>query len=172
MFASLELLHFNPVSFILTLVIFCTLLIILSQKAWKPILKALDERDETIRGDLDSAKTSREEAEKLMAEQKKALQNMREESKKIREEAVAMAAKHKAELIEAAKAEAASVVQKARSDIESERQAAMEDIKNLAINIGVDLARKLIGKEVSEETHREVISASLSELEDAYRKAS
>lgn len=170
MFESLKLLHFNPVPFLLTFVIFATLLVILSRKAWKPILKALDERDESIRGDLDKAEESRKEAERLMQEQKLAMDNLKAESKKIREEALTIADKQKEELIATAKQEAASLIEKAKSDIEAEKQAAMEEVKQLAVNIGVDLARKLITRELNADSHHEVISASMNEIEDAYRK--
>ena len=78
MFASLELLHFNPVTFLFTLVVFGTLLVVLSKFVWSPVLKALDERDDAIRDDLDAAKVSKEESEKLLADQKEAMNKMRE----------------------------------------------------------------------------------------------
>ena len=82
----------------LTFAIFIGLLIVLSLKVWKPVLKALDERDDSIRDDLDKAEASREEAAKLLEEQKEAMDNLREEAKQIREEAVALAEKQKEEL--------------------------------------------------------------------------
>jgi F-type H+-transporting ATPase subunit b len=166
----LELLHFNPVSFGLTVLIFVTVLIVLSQIAWKPILKALDERDDKIREDLDSAEKSREETAALLEEQKKEMAGMRDEAKKIREEAQAFAERQKAELLQAAKLEAESVLAKARQDIVAEKDRALEDVKKLAVEIGVDLAGKLISKEVSEQDHRQIIDASLTDLETVYKK--
>jgi F-type H+-transporting ATPase subunit b len=99
---ALPLLHFNAVSFLFAFAVFAALLTILGAKVWKPILDALDERDEAIRSDLDQAKLDKEEAEKLLVEQRKAMENLREEAKQIREEAVELAAKQKQELISAA----------------------------------------------------------------------
>jgi len=170
MTGMLELLHFNPVSFGLTIIIFISVLIVLSQVAWKPILKALDERDDKIRGDLDAAEKSRIEASELLEKQKAELAGLKEEAKKIREEALGLAERQKSEILAVAKTEAESILAKARQDLQAEKEKALDEVKKLAVTVGVDLAAKLLRKEIREQEHEELVSASLGELESAYRK--
>jgi len=167
-----DLLHFNPLTFTLTFLVFGSLLIVLSTKVWGPVLKALDERDEAIRADLDQAKIAKEDADKLMAEQEKAMADLREESKKIRDEAIQLAEKQKQELLHSARKEADQVMVNAREEMLREKEAMLEDFKNLAVEIGVDLAKKLIAKELDASAHGELLKASMQEMEEAYRKAS
>jgi len=167
-----DLLHFNPLTFTLAFVVFGTLLIVLSTKVWGPVLKALDDRDDCIRNDLDQAKVAKEEAAKLLQEQREAMRELREEGKRIREEAIQLAEKQKHEMLAVAKREADEVLVKARVELAREKQAMLEDFKNLAVEIGVELARKLISKELDASMHGELLKASLVEMEEAYNKAS
>jgi len=169
---SLSLLHFNPVTTTFALVVFATLLIVLSKFVWGPVLKALDERDNAIRGDLDAAKSSKEESEKLLQEQRVAMASMKEEAKKIREEAIELAEKQKEEIIAAAKQAAENLTLQAKEDLEREKEAAFDQIKDLAVSIGVDLAKKIIVADVDVAKHEALIKDSLSEMESAYKKAS
>lgn len=171
MYDLLPLLHFNPVAFGLTFAVFAVLLIILSKVAWGPILKALDERDQSIRGDLDLAEQARAQAEKLEAQHKQALSELREEARKIREEARDLAAKEREELLKAARAESSQLVEAARQDIGREREQALEDIKGMAVEVGVALARKLLAREIDRDKHDELVRESMSDIERALRKA-
>ena len=168
---ALPLLHFNPVSFLFSFAVFAALLTILGAKVWKPILKALDDRDEAIRSDLDQAKLDKEEAEKLLAEQREAMGQMREEAKKTREEAVALAEKHKQELMSAAQKESELLIEKARVEMKNERERMYEDVKSLAVEVGVGLASKVLSKEIDESAHQEAVQESLAHLKAAYEKA-
>lgn len=166
-----DLLHFNPVTFAIAWVVFGTLMVILSKKVWGPVLKALDDRDQAIREDLDKAKKAKEDADKVMEEQKQAMVELREESKKIRDEAIQLAEKQRQEMLAVAKQDAEQVMAKAREEMIREKEAMLEDFKNLAVDIGVDLAKKLIAKELDASAHSEILKASMQELEEAYKKA-
>jgi F-type H+-transporting ATPase subunit b len=146
-------------------------MVVLSKKVWGPVLKALDERDQAIREDLDKAKKAKEDADKVMEEQKQAMIELREESKKIRDEAIQLAEKQKKEMLIVAKQEAEQVMAKAREEMLREKEAMLEDFKNLAVDVGVELARKLIAKELDASAHSEILKASMQELEDAYKRA-
>jgi F-type H+-transporting ATPase subunit b len=168
---SLELLHFNPLTFCFALAVFATLWVVLSTKVWGPIIKALDDRDDAIRGEMDRANESKAEAEKLLAEQKKAMDQLREEGRQMKEEALALAEKQKAELLAAAQQEAENMAAKARADIQHEKDQMLEEVKGLAVEIGVDLASKILVKEMDKKAHQGAIKESLAHLESAYKKA-
>ena len=167
----LPLLHFNPVTFLFALTVFVSLWLILSAKVWKPVLKALDERDEAIRSDLDQAKLSREEAEKLLHEQRLAMDNLREEARRLKTEAAADAEKQKQQLIHTAQMEAKQIITKTRAELLQEKENMFEDIKKLAVEVGVDLAGKILSRELDASAHKLIIKDALVKLESAYRKA-
>lgn len=167
----LDLIHFNSLTFTLTMVIFFSLLIVLSLKVWKPILKALDDRDDSIRDDLDNAEASRKEAEELLQEQKTAMENLREEAKQIREEAVALAEKQKEELLAAARSDAEKLLANTRAELVREKEAIFEEVKDLAVEVGVELASQILSKEMDASLHKDAIKTSLSKIEDAFGKA-
>jgi F-type H+-transporting ATPase subunit b len=168
---SLELLHFNPLTFCFALAVFSTLWIVLARKVWGPIISALDERDDAIRGEMDRANESKAEAEKLLAEQKKAMDALREEGRQMKEEALALAEKQKTELLAAAQQEAENMAAKARADMQNEKEKMLEEVKELAVEIGVDLASKILAKEMDKKAHQGAIKDSLTQLESAYKKA-
>lgn len=167
----LDLFHFNPLAFSLTLAIFISLLAVLSLKVWKPVLKALDDRDDSIRDDLDKAEASRKEAEELLQEQKAAMDHLREEAKQIREEAVALAEKQREELLAVAKSDAERLLADTRAELVREKEAIFEEVKDLAVDVGVELASKILSKEMDPSSHKEAIKSSLGKIEAAFKKA-
>jgi F-type H+-transporting ATPase subunit b len=169
--SPLPLLHFNHVTFLFAFAVFAALWIILSAKVWKPVLKALDDRDDSIRADLDQAKFNKEETEKLLQEQRLAMENLREEGRRMREEALALAEKQKQELIHAAQKEAEQLLLKTREELAQEKEKMFEDVKTLAIEVGVGLASKILVREMDAAAHKVAIKESLVQLESAYRKA-
>ncbi len=167
----LPLIHINLVNLLLTIVVFATVLLLLAWKAWTPILKALDDRDHKIREDLDEAENARQENKKLLAEQQKVMSELREEARHIREEARSASAKEGEAIMKQARAEAQKIMEKAQLDLNAEKRAAIEELKNVAVNVGLDLARQLIRRELRKEDHVEVINQSLVELDQAYQQA-
>ena len=70
-----------------TIVIFILLLLILKKFAWKPILKAVDDRNNSIKDALSSAEKAKEEMEQLSADNDKILTEARMERDSIIKEA-------------------------------------------------------------------------------------
>jgi F0F1-type ATP synthase membrane subunit b/b' len=55
--------------------------------------------------------------------------------------------------------------------MEQERERAFEDVKSLAVDVGVELASKILSKEMDASAHKAAIKESLTSLEAAYKKA-
>ncbi len=130
---------------------FGIVLFILKKFAWKPILSALDEREESIADSLNSAKQAREEMERLKADNEKIL----EEAKVERDQLIKEAREIKQEIIEEAKSnattEAAKIIEAARVDIENQRMIAVNQMKAEMIELSVEIAEKVLHKELSAE---------------------
>lgn len=132
-----------------TVLVFCALLFILGKFAWKPILKGLAKREQTIAEALGQAEQARSEMASMKAENERILNEAREERNKILRDAKDVSERMKAEAKETAKTEGARMLDEARREIENQKNAAMSEVKSLAADLSVQVAEKILRKELS-----------------------
>ncbi|MDQ3142230.1 MAG: F0F1 ATP synthase subunit B [Bacteroidota bacterium] len=123
--------------------------LIVGKLAFKPILKALNDRSNDIQYSLDSAKRAKEEMAQLKSENERVLAEAREEKMKIIREAKDSANILIGEAKEKAKEEAQRIVVNAKNDIETAKKAALVDVKNQVGAMAVEIAEKVIRKDLS-----------------------
>ena len=144
-----------------TSIIFIVLYLILAKFAWKPIQNALKKRDDDIQYSIDEAKRVSAEMSKLKADNQTMLAEAREESMRIKREAEATANK----MVSEAKAEAKAAQQKiaadAKRDIENMRQAAMVDLKQQVGAMALDVAEKVLRKELKSDAGQQALVKEL-----------
>jgi|TARA_B100000768_G_scaffold176064_1_gene188303 F-type H+-transporting ATPase subunit b len=132
-------------------VIFVLLIFLLKKFAWKPILDAVNEREEGIQNALKSAEKAREEMASLQSDNEETLKKARLERDGLLKEAREI----KQKLIEEAKNdannEAKKIIIQAQETIESEKNAAIVDLKNQVANLSVDIAEKVLKEKFSED---------------------
>lgn len=137
--------------------IFFTVLFILAKFAWKPIVKALEERENVIADALGAAEKAKEEMKALQASNEKMLQEARLERDKMVKEAQATANSIIAEAKEKATEEAERIVYNAKALIETEKNAALSEVKNTAANLSLQIAEKLLKKNLSEDDSQKAL---------------
>lgn len=152
---------------LVVLVSFLILMLLLKKFAWKPVTEMMEKRSETIANDLENAKKASEEASRLATEQETKLAGMQKESAEIMEQAQTNAAKLEKELIEEARASIVHMKKQAKMDIEFERQQALDDAKNEISELSLQIAEKLIGKEINQETHVQLVDEFIERLADS-----
>ena len=130
---------------------FLGLLFILIKFAWKPMLAALEERETSIENSLKAAEQARNEMANLKAENEKLLQEARSERDAILKKAQETSVK----MIEDAKNEASKVaaeqIENAKIVIETEKKAALTEVKNQVAFLTLELAEKLLRKNLSDD---------------------
>ncbi len=119
--------------------------------AFKPIVKALKDRQEDIRNSLDAAKKAREEMSNLKAENERILAEAREEKMLIIKEAKESANLVVSEARDKAKEEAQRLLQQAKTDIENAKMAAMVDVKNEIGVMALQIAEKVIRQQLNDQ---------------------
>ncbi len=128
---------------------FAILIWILAKYAWKPIIKALSERETTIDEALNAAKIAKEEMEKLKFSNEQLLKEAKEERDNILREA----RKIKDNIIEEAKLKAKEegkkIVENAKESIQFEKMAAVTELKNQLGKLSIEIAEKLLKEELS-----------------------
>jgi F-type H+-transporting ATPase subunit b len=145
----------NPGTLFWMLLIFGIVLYILRKFAWKPILNALKDREESIAKALNSAEDAKKEVAGLKADNEKIIAEARQEKSIILKEARDMKDKIIAEAKEKAMQEAAKSIVLAKQQIEAEKTAAINDIKKQVAELSVMIAEKVIRKELSNKSEQE-----------------
>jgi len=143
--------------------VFLLLIFLLRRYAWKPILNAVNEREQSIEGALKAAEKARQEMESLQASNEAILKEAREERERILKEARDMKNNIVAEAKETAAAEADKTVAAAKAAIEAEKAAAVAELKNQAAVLSIEVAEKVLGQELSAENKQ---AAMISKMID------
>jgi F-type H+-transporting ATPase subunit b len=147
-----------------TLVTFLILLALLAKFAFKPIAQALDSRGQKIKQSIDDAEKSRVDAKKLMEDYQKQIADARNEAGKVIEEARQLGERVRKEVVEKANAEASAVAQRAQEEIVRQKEKGIQEMKDTVAALSVQIASKVLEKEVNEATHRQLIDNLIKDL--------
>ena len=158
------LVQVDPGLFIWTILVFLVLLTLLAKFAWKPLLQALEARQNTITKALDDAQKAKVELERLNQESEAIIRRARGEADAIITSSRADAERLKLELRDKAKAEADGIVKNAERQIQLETARALQQIRHEAADLGVAIASKLIQRNITKEDNEKLIDEALRQL--------
>ncbi|HZJ36804.1 MAG TPA: F0F1 ATP synthase subunit B [Gillisia sp.] len=131
------------------LAILIVLIFLLKKFAWKPILDSLNTREEGIKDALDSAEKARKEMQNLNADNEKLLQEARLQRDSMLKEARELKERIVTEASSEAQEKADKIVAQAQITIQNEKNAALADLKNQVAELSIEIAEKVIRKELS-----------------------
>ena len=140
-----------------TAVVFIILLVLLRSLAWKPILSAVKEREQSIEDALNAAKKAKEEMALLNAQNEKIMKEARAERDAILKEAREMKENIINEAKNSATVEANKLIENAKSAIQNEKASAMADIKNQVGQLSIEIAEKILTKELADKSAQEAL---------------
>ena len=132
-----------------TAITFLFLLVILRKFAWKPILGAVQTREEGIKSALESAENARKEMQNLKADNERILNEARAEREAMLKDARDIKVKMIADAKEEAQSQANKMIEQAKAAIESEKKGAMAELRNQVAILSVDIAEKVVRAELS-----------------------
>jgi F-type H+-transporting ATPase subunit b len=132
---------------------------------WEPIMKMLDDRAASIRKDIEQASASREDAEKLKQRYEQAMANARSEANRLRQEKVREGDAEKDKIMGHAREEARRLVEDAQSQISAAVSEAKRELRKEVGSISVEIAARILGREVDQNVHRQMIDDFLRNLE-------
>jgi len=154
----------NPGLVIWTIITFILLLIVLKKFAWKPLIEALQKREETVRSSIERAEQAQREAEKLLEENRKRLAQAEQEGHRILNESRALADKLKEEMIEKANQQARRMIDMAKQEIDRDKEAAILQLRDEVADLAIKAAGKIIDETLDESKHRKLIDSYLKNL--------
>jgi len=146
-----------------TIISFVILLYLLKKFAWTPILKALEDRENGIKNNIEAAKNTRDEAQKLLEDYNRKLAEAQAQAQSLLAGARQDAERVRDELMVKAKEDAVAQVDKARRQIDQERQEAINAIRVEVASMVVLSVEKIIGKTLDPHDHQRLILNSLKE---------
>jgi F-type H+-transporting ATPase subunit b len=145
-----------------TLLAFLIVFFILKKYAWKPILKSLDTREKNIASSLETAERIKAEMAQMQSENEALLAKAREERALLLKEARETRDKIVSEAKEQAKTEASRIVSEAQQAIQQQKMAAITEVKNTVSGLVIDVAEKILRRELSNKPEQEKYIRQLS----------
>ena len=132
-------------------IIFILLIFLLKKFAWKPILDAVNEREEGIKNALLSAEKAKEEMASLQSDNEQTLKKARSERDFLLKEAREIKQQIIDEAKNEAKSEAKKIISQAQETIQNEKNAAIVDLKNQVAGLSIDIAEKVLKEKLSDD---------------------
>ena len=142
-------------------------LVIFKKFLLKPIKQVIADRKAKADSEIADAQKLRTEAEAMKAEYEQNLQNARTEANQIVTAAQKTATARSEELVGEARAQAAALKQKAEADIAQERKKAVNEVKDEIGGIAMEIASKVVEREISEKDHKDLIDEFIKNVGEA-----
>jgi len=155
----------DPGLYIWTILTFLVLVALLAKFAWRPLLEALESRQQSIRKSLDDARQAREELQRVQADSARILNEARAQADSIISATHADASRLRDELRQNAQAEASRLVKNAQGQIELETARAVQTIRKEAVELAVAIAAKLLQHNLTKEDNERLIDDTLRSLD-------
>lgn len=142
-------------------------LVIFKKFLLKPIKQVIADRKAKADSEIADAQKLRTEAEAMKAEYEQNLQNARTEANQIVTAAQKTATARSEEIVGEARAQAAALKQKAEADIVQERKKAVNEVKDEIGGIAMEIASKVVEREISEKDHKDLIDEFIKNVGEA-----
>ncbi|WP_172196355.1 F0F1 ATP synthase subunit B [Saccharibacillus qingshengii] len=151
-------------STVITLIAFIILYLLLNRYAIGPLMSMMEKRRDLVLSQLNEAAATREEASAYVEQQKEALQQARKEAYDIIEQSRQTSGKQADQMIASAKEDAVRLKDEALRDIESEKNKAMAALRSEVGRVSVQIASKLIEKEIDEKSNEGLVDQYLKDV--------
>jgi len=145
-----------------TLVIFILLMLLLKKFAWGPLMGIMQQREDLIKSEIETAENSRLESQKLLDEQRSLLKDARTQAQEIIENAKKQGDVSREEIITTARAESVRMKDAAVQEIANERDKAISAVREEVVALSLLAATKVLEKEISEEDNRQLINETIA----------
>ena len=155
------LVQLDPGLFIWTILTFLLLCFVLAKFAWKPLLKALESRENDIHASIEHAEKAKSELENLNQEAEKIIADARSEAQQIRLDAKTSAEKIKSEIRSQTDNEVKKIKDDANDQIQIEKDKAIAEIRDEVVTLTMSVAEKVIKKNLSIEDNQQLIEKSI-----------
>ena len=151
---------------ILQTIAFLLLMFLLAKFAWKPVLAAIKEREQSIDEALNKAELAKQEMTRLTAQNEELMKEARSERDRILKEAKALKDGIVQEAKATAQAEGTKLIEKAKIEIENQKKAAIAELKSQVSDLSLDIAERVLRNQLKDKsTQQELVANLLKDVE-------
>lgn len=158
-----NILNIEPGSILWTIVSFLIVVWLVGKFGWKPLIQGLKSREDSIRHDLETARTEREKAAGLLADYEQAIAGARKEATDIINKAQEEANRLREHGERETKETTLKMIEKARLDIERESDTAKAELSKHVAQLTARATSRLLGRMIDEKDHARLIDEALKE---------
>ncbi|RZL20627.1 MAG: F0F1 ATP synthase subunit B [Pedobacter sp.] len=151
---EIGLLVWNTIAFLL-------LVFLLGKFAWKPIMKAIHEREQSIDDALNKAELAKQEMARLTSQNQDLMQQARAERDEILKEAKTLKDSILNEAKKQAQVEGAKLIEKAKIEIENQKKVALAEVKGQVSSLSLEIAERVLRTQLDDKTKQEALVANL-----------
>jgi len=159
----------DPGLAIWAIITFLVLLFFLAKFAWRPLLRTLEARRETIRKSLEDAQQARQELEQVTQQSARIIKTAHAEAESIVSKSRVDAETLREEIKQKSREDAEAIMREARRQIETETGRALRQIRSEVADLSVAVASKLIQRNFSKEDNSALIEETLRQMESGPR---
>jgi F-type H+-transporting ATPase subunit b len=159
-----SLLSINPGLIIWTIIIFVILVLLLKKIAWGPLIKALNNREDSIKSSIENAEKQNQEARAILDENKKQLAEASNEARKIVEISRTAGNKLRDDILAKANEDTKKMIEQAKLEIEQKEQSALDNMKEEISNLAIKAAEKIISESLDENKQKKIIDDFLKKI--------
>lgn len=164
---TLDLVSIVPWEIVTQLINLLLLFLLLKHFLFKPVQNILNARQAAIDKSYADADSALNKAEELRDEYEKRISDAKAEANDIVKSATRKAQANGEEIIRDAQTQAAHLMEKADAQIEQEKKKAMNELKDEISGIAVDIASKVVEREIDEKDHEALISEFIKGVGEA-----
>lgn len=147
-----------------TLVIFALFAWVLGKFAWGPLLKIVDEREKSIREQVEAAERAAAEARDTLAKHQELLRDAGREREEILSRALKEAEQARLELVAKARAESEALLKRGQEQMQREREQALGELRSQVADIAVEAASRIVKSSLSDEAQRRLVDEYIQAL--------
>ncbi|RQO72230.1 ATP synthase F0 subunit B [Pedobacter sp. KBW06] len=145
---------------------FLLLMFLLAKFAWKPVLAAIKEREQSIDEALNKAELAKQEMTRLTAQNEELMKSARAERDLILKEAKTLKDSIVNEAKHSAQTEGAKLIEKAKIEIENQKKAALAELKSQVSTLSLDIAERVLRNQLQDKaTQQDLVANLLKDVE-------
>ena len=144
---------------------FAILLFLLIRYVFPPLRDQINKRQREIEGSIDEAQKTRAEAQELLTEYRRQINEARGEARQILDESRKQGEAQRERAKKEAREEADRIIERARTEIDRERETAIRGVRQEVADMVVVATERVLRRSIQRDDHDRLISDALDSLE-------
>ncbi|MBU2531072.1 MAG: F0F1 ATP synthase subunit B [Elusimicrobia bacterium] len=148
-----------------TISIFVILLILLSKMAWKPLIQAIEDRENNLRLERETAQKDREEAERIRKNLDEEFSDLKKNISLKLDEARKEGQRQREKILSEARDNAQSLLENSRRELNAEKEKLAKELRNDIAEISLQAAEKVLRKSVDTNLNKKIVTDLIEDIE-------